>query len=184
VRTLQTPNRNCYLVLVAVAGVHALVIAALLSTSRSISLSFPTVVPITALFLKRPTRPRSIPRPQLNETSAQSITEPITLAPPALPVIRPSGPAIDWNAEANRSVAKILEPVRRISFGFPSGGQSAITLGVPSPSSPHYRGESYRAEGGEQIYWLSDHCYMASDPPSLFEPDFLKNARVSRIGCR
>lgn len=36
----------------------------------------------------------------------------------------------------------------------------------------------------EQIYWLNDHCYMVSDSPSLFEPDFLKNARVSRLGCR
>lgn len=30
---------------------------------------------------------------------------------------------------------------------------------------------------------VSDHCYMVSDPPSLFEPDFLKNARLSRIEC-
>jgi hypothetical protein len=72
----------------------------------------------------------------------------------------------------------------RISFGFPAGGKSALTLGVPSAPSPHYAGESYRTEGGEQIYWVSDHCYMVSDPPSLFEPDFLKNASLSRIGCK
>ena len=98
--------------------------------------------------------------------------------------MRPSSPAIDWKAEANRSAVKILEPSRRISFGFPPGGKSAITLGVPSPSSPHYAGEQYREEGGEQIYWLNAHCYLDSDPPSLFEPDFLKNAGVSRIGCQ
>jgi len=173
------------LVLIAVAGVHALVIGVLLSRSRSVILTFPTVIPITALFLKRPTRPRSLaPPPPLKESSARSVTDlPITLAPPDLPAIRAGGPAIDWKAEADRSVARILAPPRRISFGFPAGGQSAITLGVPSRSSPHYRGESYRMEGGEQIYWLNDHCYMASDPPPLFEPDFLKNARVSRVAC-
>lgn len=181
--TLRTPNRGRYPVLVAVAAVHALVIAVLLSRSRSVTLSFPTVVPITALLLKRPARPRSpLARPRLNETSAQPITEPITLAPP-LPAIRSGGPAIDWQAQMSASVAKALEPAKRVTFGFPPGGQSAITLGVPSRSSPHYRGESYRTEGGEQIYWLNDHCYLASDPPSLFEPDILKNARISRGGC-
>lgn len=182
---LATPNRNRYLVLVAVAGAHALVIGALLGRSRSVSMSSPTVTPITAFILTHPARQHSpIAPPRLNETSPPPITEPITLAPPALPVISPSAPTIDWKAEVSQSVAVILQPSKRISFGFPAGGKSAITLGVPSASSPHYAGESYRSEGGEQIYWVSDHCYMVSDPPSLFEPDFLKNASVSRIGCR
>lgn len=148
-------------------------------------MSSPTVTPITAFILTHPARQHSpIAPPRLNETSPPPITEPITLAPPALPVISPSAPTIDWKAEVSQSVAVILQPSKRISFGFPAGGKSAITLGVPSASSPHYAGESYRSEGGEQIYWVSDHCYMVSDPPSLFEPDFLKNASVSRIGCR
>ena len=186
VETLRTPNMSRGLVLVAVAGVHALVIGVLLSRSRSISLSFPTVIPITAVFLKRPARPRSpFPPPPLQATPAQAVAAlPITISPPAIAAIRPSGPAIDWKAEASRSVARILEPPRRISFGFPAGGQSAITPGVPSRSSPHYRGESYRTEGGGQVYWLNDHCYMASDPAPLFEPDILRNARVARIECK
>jgi hypothetical protein len=184
VEALRTPNKKRYLIFVAVAGTHALVIGVLINTSRLISQSSPTTIPITAFLLTRPARSySSLARPRLNETSLPPIAEPIRLPPPALPVIRQSGLAIDWNAEVGRSAAKILEPSRHISFGFPAGGKSAITLGVPSPSSPHYTGEQYRAEGGEQVYWLNDRCYMVSDPPSLFEPDFLHNARLARIGC-
>jgi hypothetical protein len=184
-KAVRTPNRNRYLVLAAVAGVHAVAIGVLLGRSRFISLYSPTVIPLTAFILTRPTRPRSpIPRPLLNRTYVPSLTEHMVVAPPTIPVISPSGPAIDWKAEMSRTVARIQKPGRHISFGFPPGGQSAITMGVPSPSSPHYAGESYRAEGGEQIYWVSDHCYLVSDPPSLFEPDFLNNARTTRGGCQ
>jgi hypothetical protein len=188
VKTLGTPNKNRYLAFVAVAGAHVLVIGVLLSRSRwMVSLSSPIVIPIRAFILTRPARPRSpIARPRLNETSVAPITEPITLAPPppAFAVRSPSGPAIDWQAEAKRSAAKVLEPSKRISFGFPAGGKSAITLGVPSLSSPHYAGESYRTEGGEQIEWTSDHCYVVSDPPSLFLPQILQNAQPTRSVCQ
>jgi hypothetical protein len=182
---VRPPNKKRYLIFLAVAGVHALVIAVLLSTSRSNSLSSPTTIHITAFFLTRPARPNSrIAHPSLNETYARPIVEPITVAPPALSLINPRAPAVDWEAEAKWAAAKIGEPGKRISFGFPAPGDSAIQLGKDPPSPLHYAGEQYRTEGGEQIYWLNDHCYMESDPPSLFEPDFLKNARVSRIGCK
>lgn len=32
----------------------------------------------------------------------------------------------------NRAAAKVLKPGRHVSFGFPPGGQSAITMGVPA----------------------------------------------------
>ncbi|MGH8317559.1 MAG: hypothetical protein ACREUL_06215 [Steroidobacteraceae bacterium] len=182
-RTLRTPNKNRYLVFVVVAGAHALVIGVLLSKSRWI-LSSPTVIPIRAFILTRPARPRlPIARPRLNENPVAPITEPITVAPPAFAVTGPSGRAIDWEAEARRSVAKILAPRKRISFGFPPGGKSAITLGVPSLSSPHYAGESYRTAGGELIEWTSDHCYVVSAPPSPFLPQILQKATPTRSSC-
>ena len=181
---LRTPNKKRHLIFVAVAGGHALVIGVLINTSRLFSQSSPTTIPITAFYLTRPARVNlPLARPRLNLSSRPPFAPPISLALPALPLVRQSGPAMDWNAEVDRSVAKILKARRRISFGFPPGGKSAITPGVPSPSSPHYAGEQYRAEGGEQVYWLNDHCYMISDPPSLFEPDFINNARLARIGC-
>jgi hypothetical protein len=98
--------------------------------------------------------------------------------------MRRSAPAIDWNAAARRAASAALAPPKRISFGFPPGGGSAITLGVPSPSSPaHHAGESDRTADGEVTEWISDRCYIISDPPTLGEPDFLAHARVTRSGC-
>lgn len=183
-RALRTPDKKRYLVLVAVAGAHALVVGVLFDESRWINQSAPTITAITAVVLTRAPRLRvPIERPRLNMASVQPVTAAITFAPPVLPATGSIGSTIDWEAQVKRAVTRTLERSTHISFGFPAGGQSAITLGVPSPSSPHYAGEQYRAEGGEQIYWLNDHCYMASDPPSLFEPDFLKSARLARVGC-
>jgi hypothetical protein len=39
-------------------------------------------------------------------------------------------------------------------------------------------------EGGEQIYWVNDHCYIVSEPPSLFLPEVLENARPSSTVCK
>lgn len=179
-------NKRRRLIFVAVAGAHAAALAALLSMSRSISLSSPTTIPLMAFVLTQPARPHPpIARQRLDETPARPIVEPITVVPPALSVRASSGPAIDWSTEATRSVAKILAPGKqRLAFGFPQRGESAITLGVPSRSTPHYAGESYRLDTGEAIVWTSDHCYLVSDPPSLFAPTFLQNARVTRMMCR
>lgn len=181
----KSPKR--YLIFVAVAGAHAVVLGMLFSKSRSISQSSPTTIPITAFILTRSARMRpSITRPQLYEPSPQPFVQPVAVAPPAIPVRGPGSPAIDWGAQANRSVARILAraPGIRLSFGFPAGGESAIALGVPSRSTPHYAGESYRTETGEEIIWTSDHCYLVSEPPSLFAPASMQHDAVTRPICR
>lgn len=112
------------------------------------------------------------------------LVAPITLPPPAPAITVPSGPAIDWNAAARSAAATVLGRRKRKTFGFPAGGKSAITLGVPSPATPaHYAGESDRTPGGEVTEWVSERCYVVSDPPLPGEPDFLKSARVTRSGC-
>jgi hypothetical protein len=182
---VPTPNRNRFVVLAAIAGFHAVVIGVLLSRSHSLSQYSPTVVPLAAFMLTRPARQRlPIRRPQLSEIYGPPSSRHIIVAPPTLPAMIPGGPSIDWKGQMSSAVTKVLKPRRRVSFGFPPGGQSAITMGVPSPSSPHYAGESYRAEGGEEVYWVSDHCYLVSDPALPFEPDFLNNARTTRVGCQ
>jgi hypothetical protein len=182
---MRPRNRSQSLVLVAVMGAHALVIGVLLGRPRWPSPPSPSVIPISAFILTYPMRPRPpMARPRLNATSATPITEAITLSPPVLPVTGPSGPAIDWGAQAKRSVARVLEPSKHISFGFPVPGDSGIKLGNDPPPPLHYAGESDRLEGGEQIYWLNDHCYIVSEPPSLFVPEVLQNARLSTTMCK
>ncbi|MGH8326849.1 MAG: hypothetical protein ACRET2_08820 [Steroidobacteraceae bacterium] len=181
------PNKRRYLVLAAVVAVHALALGVLLSSSRTRSLFSAGGAPLEALILMRAARRHPLlPPPPLGETSSpiESIVEPIALAPPASIVTSAAGPTIDWNAAATRAATRGLAQRKHISFGFPPGGKSAITLGVPSPQTPaHYAGESDRMARGGSIEWTSDRCYVESDPPLPGEPDIIKRARVTHFGC-
>lgn len=181
------PNKRRYLVLVPVVGAHALALGVLLSSSRTLSLSATGGTALEAFILTRAVRrhPPLAPAP-LGETSSPiaPIVEPITLAPPAPVATSPGGRAIDWNAAATRAATRALAQRERISFGFPPGGKSAITLGVPSPHTPaHYAGESDRTIEGGDMEWTSDRCYVESEAPLPGEPDIIKRARVAHFGC-
>jgi hypothetical protein len=187
VEARSLPSRTRCLVVVAVAGVHALVIGVFLGESRALRVSSAAGTPLMAFIVTRRARPRQpFARPSLSESSAPIVplVEPITLAPPVAPASSASGQAIDWNSAARKAAAGVLGQRKRISFGFPPGGKSALTLGVPSPSSPaHHAGESDRTIDGQDTEWISERCYVISDPPLPGEPDFLKRARVTRGGC-
>jgi len=180
-------NKRRYLVLAPVVGIHAVVLGMLLSSSRTLSLSVSGVNPLRAFMLTRAVRRHPpVERPPPGESSPRiaPLVEPITLSPPAAIVSRPDSRAIDWNAAAKRAATTILQPRKRISFGFPPGGKSAITLGVPSPHTPaHHAGESDRTPDGEVTEWISDRCYIVSDPPSPFAPESFSHAGVTRSGC-
>jgi hypothetical protein len=180
------PNKKRYFVLAAVVGAHAVIIGVLFSTSRAISLSSSTGISMTAFILRRAAHPRiPIARPRLGATAAPvaPTVEPITLALPPPAVLSPAGQAIDWDASARAVVATALRPRKRITFGFPTG-TSPIMRGAHAPDfSVHHAGDSYRIAGGEDIEWVSDRCYVASDPPALWEPDILKRAEVTHTVC-
>lgn len=181
------PNKRRFLVLAPVVGAHALALGVLLSSSRTLSLSASEVTPFEALILMRAARrhPPLAPAP-LAETASPiaRIVAPITLAPPASVAMSPASQAIDWNAAATRAATRALAHHKHISFGFPPGGKSAMTLGVPSPHTPaHYTGESDRTIEGDDIEWTSDRCYVESEAPLPGEPDIIKRARVTHFGC-
>ena len=140
-------------------------------------------LPAQTRSLARP-RPRSSVEPNFASavTPLAPIAEPITLAPPDIPVRHPSG-AIDWESEATQAAAAVLRPSKRISFGFPDR-KSSLALGARSQSPAHYAGEMYRTQTGEVVVWTSDNCYLVSDPPLPGEPDFLARARITRAGCQ
>ena len=179
------PNKRRYFVLVAVVGAHAVIIGVLCSTSRAIRMPSSSGISMTAFILRRAAHPRTpIARPRLGDTGAPPAptVEAITLTPPPA-VFSPSGQAIDWDAAARAVVATALQPRKRIIFGFPAG-TSPIMRGARLPDfSGHHAGDSYRIEGGEVIAWVSDRCYVASDPPPLWEPDILKRAEITHTVC-
>jgi hypothetical protein len=180
----EMPNKKRYVVFVAVVGVHAVIIGVLCSTSRAPRLSPSAGISLTAFILRRVAHPRMpIARPRLGDSALIAPTvEPITLAPPSAPT-NPTRHAIDWGAAAKAAVTTALRSRTHITFGFPTG-TSPIMRGAHVPDlSGHHVGDSYTVPGGEEIVWVSDRCYVASDPPALWEPDILKRADMTHTVC-
>lgn len=184
---LRISSKNRYLVFLAVAGAHAVVLAVFLGRTTRALVPSAAEPPIATFLVLRPALPHGplVPSPPSGiSPPIAPIVEPITVAAPAPLATSPGGRAIDWNAAAKRAAAATLKPRERISFGFPPGGKSAITLGVPSAHTPaHYAGESDRTAAGGDTEWTSDRCYVQSDPPVPGEPYILQHARVSHFGC-
>lgn len=183
---LRISSRNRYLVFLAVAGAHAVVLVVLVGRSMTTLVPSAAGPPIATFLVLRPAVHGPLVPSPLSRISAPiaPIVEPITVAAPAPLATSPGGQTIDWNAAATRAAAATLKARKRISFGFPPGGKSAITLGVPSLHTPaHYAGESDRTVAGRDTEWTSGRCYVMSDPPVPGEPGFLRRARVSHFGC-
>lgn len=178
------PKKRRYFVLVVVAGVHAVIMGVLFDTSRAPRLPSSTGISLTAFILRRVAHPRMpIARPRLVDTALIAPTaEPITLTPPPA-LTNPTPHAIDWGAAAKAAVTTAMRPRSQITFGFPTG-MSPIMRGAHVPDlSGHHVGDSYTIAGGEEIVWVSDRCYVASDPPALWEPDILKRADMTHTVC-
>jgi hypothetical protein len=180
------PKNRRYLVLLAVVGSHAVIIGVLFATSGAIRLTSSTGMSMTAFILRRAANPRiPVVRPRLGENPVPiaPTVEPITLTPPPPAVTGPGSHAIDWDASARAAVATTLRRRKRITFDFPSG-TNRMMRGAHAPDlSGHHAGNSYRLEGGEEIEWVSDRCYVASDPPAPWEPDILKRAAITHTVC-
>ncbi len=179
-------NKKRYLVLLAVVGAHAVVIGALVGASRGIRLFLATGPSMTAFILRRAEYPRApAARPRLGDVSTLvgPTVEPITLTAPPFAIVSPIGRAIDWGASATAAAATALRPRPRITFGFPTGTSPIMRGAFVPDGSGHHAGESYTLEGGEEVVWVSDRCYVASEPPPLWEPDILKRADMTHTVC-
>jgi hypothetical protein len=178
-------NKKRPFVLVAVVGAHAVIIGVLIGASRGIRLSSSIGIGMTAFILKRAEHPRArISRPRLGDVTALVTprVQPITLIP-AFALMSPARHAIDWNASAKSAVATALKPQKRVTFGFPTAISPIMRGALVPDSSGHHAGDSYTIPGGEEVVWVSDQCYVASDPPVLWEPDIFKRAAITHTVC-
>ena len=120
--------------------------------------------------------------PSPNESASISPVRPPTAPSPQISVRTDPGTSIDWSAQAERAARAAAAAPRTRSFGeipqAPDWVHSA-------PSSPkHYAGEAYRFETGESIVWVSDRCFIVSEPPPLGTPDVFAGSLSTRMGCQ
>jgi hypothetical protein len=140
----------------------------------------------TLIFLPSTPRPAATRRrpPIPNESAAISIPKPAATPPLPAPVESGAGTSIDWIAEAERAARAAIAAPRARAFGeiprAPDWAKSA-----PAPPSPkHEFGEQYRLATGELMVWVSDRCFIVSEPPPLGMPDVIARSLGTRMGCQ
>jgi hypothetical protein len=102
--------------------------------------------------------------------------EPPTINP-AAPIDDVSG-TVDWAAEARQAAAAVTDAPKNRLFG--QHPNSDTHLPEIQRRSPHYAGEHYTDAFGSHVVWISDSCYVVSDPPLPGTPHGLN---MSRMAC-
>lgn len=95
-------------------------------------------------------------------------------------------PRVDWWSEARRVVHDIAAAQATgaaAGSARESQASSGSAGGIWSEPPAHHAGEQYRTETGERIYWVSDRCYLVSEPPASAVADFLTVPRAPRTVC-
>jgi hypothetical protein len=110
--------------------------------------------------------------------------KPLLLPPIAPPDIEIPGEVqapIDWLAEAGRAAEDVTAAPHTRSFG--KMPQAPSWLGPSRPGPAHYAGEQYRLDTGESVVWVSDRCYIISEPVPLGMPDVFARSRGTQMAC-
>jgi hypothetical protein len=161
------------------AGLLLILMLALDARTRPRALAGPVG---TLILLSLPVPPDRRLKRDASETAP---IEPLALPPIPPPDIQLPDDAhtsIDWLAEARRAAGVATAAPRTRSFG--QMPKAPSWLG-PSRSSPAHRaGEQYRLETGESVVWVSDRCYIVSEPPPLGMPDVLARSLGTRTVCQ
>jgi hypothetical protein len=125
------------------------------------------------------TRHSDTQRSRANHARASAETlSPIT--PSVAPIsTTPSRAPVDWWNEAERVVKERTHAAPTL----PDSGRIDLHIGSRADAPAHYAGESYQDESGAKIVWVSDKCYIESDPPLPGTPTAFEHARLTRTYC-
>jgi hypothetical protein len=168
-----------YATLLIVALFHTVLLAVLLTTSRTGNVPASTSYPVELLFMT----PVKLPKIRLENSPPRRIRADtaISMAPTMLAGLSPplspttsgsdGGPGVDWAAEARRAVQAFEIRSHRHS------GSDSVSR-VPGediwwPRTPHHAGERFKTPGGDWIVWINSNCYQVAtsaqptDTPAL-----------------
>ncbi len=108
--------------------------------------------------------------------------EQLNIPPPQIDFPTGADTSIDWFAEAGRAAEAAIAAPHTRSFG--KIPQAPSWLGSSHSAPTHQAGEQYRLETGESIVWVSDRCYIVSEPPPLGMPDVFARSLGTRTVCQ
>ena len=128
----------------------------------------------------KPAEPRRSNSPPTTASHARASTETLApIVPSVAPIsITPRAP-VDWWEEGER----VVKERTRAAPMLPDSDGIDLHVGPSGQAPARHAGESYRDELGGKIVWVSDKCFIESDPPPPGTPPALAGARVTRTVC-
>jgi len=108
--------------------------------------------------------------------------EPLKLPAPQIDFPIGADTSIDWLAEAGRAAEAATAAPHTRSFG--EIPKAPSWLGSSHSGPTHSAGEQYRFEDGEWIVWVSDRCFIVSEPPPLGMPDVFARSLGTHTVCQ
>ncbi|HXS27460.1 MAG TPA: hypothetical protein VN730_07340 [Steroidobacteraceae bacterium] len=135
-------------------------------------------LPAPAARPKRPNPPKS-KRPPSVASRSRARAETLSPIMPSVAPIAGTRAPVDWWGEAER----VVRERSRAATDRPDDGRIDLHLESRSEAPAHYAGESYRDELGNKIVWVSEKCYIESDPPPLGTPPAFEHATSTRTVC-
>ena len=181
----QSTGRR-YAAMVLVAALHILILEIIVRAPRSQRTPSEDTTAWSTLFFV-PTELAPVPPPvKAKPTHARALaphSPEVPTAESALPITTPpeatqGQPSADWMA-ALQGVATDV-----------AGSQSAQARGAAPESHSiwtpptHRYGEQYTLNTGEKIVWVSDHCFIVSDPPMLGTPNAFAHSALTHAACQ
>lgn len=175
--------RRAFVFAAVVAAHVGLVLVLEIAPRRPSSRASPASL-VSTLILP-PVPARAAARRGARHVTEPPLIEPLALAPmptPDMPLPGAARASIDWLAEAGRAAEAATAAPHTRSFGKIPEAPSWLE---PSRHAPaHQAGDQYRLEAGEAIVWVSDRCYLISEPPPLGAPDVFARSLGTRMGCQ
>lgn len=186
---MSQSSRQRYGAIVFVGALHILILEIIIHGPRS--QQFPSddttawstlfFVPAEAVRIPPPvkSKPRNLSplaRPRLQPPAAE-VALPITTTPDAT-----QGKAsVDWMSELRTAATAVAGS---------QSGSGASEHGTPADSSSiwaprvHFYGEQYQLRTGETVVWVSDHCYLVSEPPIAGTPSAFAHSALTHTACQ
>lgn len=169
--------------LAAVVALHVGLLILVAVSLRAIRQASPGDFVTTLVLLPSAPRPAVYqPHPLIPKVStAISAVEP-RVPPSQIRAESRQGTPIDWSAEAERAASDAISRPSTRSFGeFPRAPDWLRS--VPS-SDKHHAGEQYQLGRGESVVWVSNRCFVVSEPPPLGMPDVFARSLGTHTSCQ
>ncbi len=139
------------------------------------------VIELILLPSEPPRKPRPKPRvsPPVPVTEQTVPVENTSIS--ATPDQNGPGHAVDWMSELDQTSQDVAA---RQAAGSGPSPEASHTPQSWWPAPAHKAGEQYTLNTGQKIYWVSDHCFLVSDPPLAGTPNALAHSQLTHTECQ